>query len=113
VDLPVASLLPGRLKEPIVRDESSQEHVASYGSLALVWAALVLLTLVLVAVSTWLGGAAAVVAMLLITPTKASIVSYFFMDLREAGSTIRKMVFAVLGTLVVFIGLLFSDYLYR
>jgi caa(3)-type oxidase subunit IV len=96
-----------------VRDESNQEHVASYAALALIWAALVVLTLVLVAVSTWLGGAAAVVAMLLITPTKVSVVSYFFMDLREAGPTIEKMVFAVLGTLVIFIGLLFSDYLYR
>jgi caa(3)-type oxidase subunit IV len=99
--------------EPSVRDEPNEEHIAGYGSLILVWAALVALTFGLVAVSAWLGGAAAVVAMLLITPTKASIVSYFFMDLREAGTTIRNMVFAVVGTLVVFIGLLFSDYLYR
>jgi caa(3)-type oxidase subunit IV len=99
--------------EPIVRDESNQEHVTGYAALVLIWTALVALTLVLVAASTWLGGAAAVVAMLLITPTKASIVSYFFMDLRQAGTTIRNMVFVVLGTLVVFIGLFFSDYLYR
>jgi caa(3)-type oxidase subunit IV len=99
--------------EPIVRDESNQENVAGYAALVRVWAALVALTLVLVAVSAWLGGAVAVVAMLLITPAKASIVSYFFMDLKEASTTLRNMVFAVLGTLLVFIGLLFSDYLYR
>jgi caa(3)-type oxidase subunit IV len=99
--------------EPPVNSDSSHAHVMGYGALALVWAALVLLTLVLVGVSAWLGGAAAVIAMLLITPTKASIVSYFFMDLKDGGSTLRNMVFAVVATMVVFIGLLFSDYLYR
>jgi cytochrome c oxidase subunit IV len=84
-----------------------------YGSLTLVWAALVTLTFMLVGFSVWLGGAAAVVAMLLITPTKASIVSYFFMDLRDAPPALRNMVFAVISTLVVFIFLLFADYLYR
>jgi cytochrome c oxidase subunit IV len=93
-------------------DERNQAPLG-YGSLMLIWAALVVLTLLLVGASAWLGGAAAVIAMLLITPTKASIVSYFFMDLREAGKTIRNMVFAVITTMVVFIGLLFSDYLYR
>jgi len=90
-----------------------RERVMGYRALILVWGALVALTMVLVGVSASLGGAAAVIAMLLITPTKASIVSYFFMDLRDAGPTLRNMVFAVVGTMVVFIGLLFSDYLYR
>ncbi len=84
-----------------------------YGGLALNWVALVALTLLLVLVSKGLGGAAAVVGMLLITPTKASLVAHYFMELREASGVVKNMVFVALGTLVVFIGLLFSDYIYR
>ncbi len=84
-----------------------------YGGLVLNWTALVALTLLLVLVSKGLGGAAAVVGMLLITPTKASLVAHYFMELREASGAVKNMVFVALGTLVVFIGLLFSDYIYR
>ena len=87
--------------------------VNSCGTLVRVWLALVALTLVLVGVSTTLGGTAAVVAMLVVTPTKASLVGYVFMDLRHENNAIRTMVLVALGTLVVFIGLLFSDFLYR
>jgi caa(3)-type oxidase subunit IV len=93
--------------------EEHNQALLGYGSLTLIWAALVALTLLLVGVSAWLGGAAAVIAMLLITPTKASIVSYFFMDLRDTSAAVKNMVFVVLATLLIFIGLLFSDYLYR
>jgi caa(3)-type oxidase subunit IV len=96
-----------------MHDEANQQEVVGYGALVRVWLGLVLLTLLLVGVSATLGGAAAVLAMLVVTPAKASLVAYFFMDLRHEGTAIRNMVFVALGTLMIFIGLLFSDFLNR
>ena len=96
-----------------MHDEASQHGVVAYRTLVQVWLGLVLLTLLLVGVSAWLGGGAAVLAMLVVTPAKASLVAYFFMDLRHEGTAVKNMVFVALGTLVIFIGLLFSDFLNR
>jgi caa(3)-type oxidase subunit IV len=94
-------------------EEANQSDVVGYAPLVKVWLVLVVLTLLLVGVSATLGGRAAVLAMLVVTPAKASLVGYFFMDLRHEGGAIRNMVLVALGTLVVFIGLLFSDFLNR
>jgi caa(3)-type oxidase subunit IV len=96
-----------------MHDVASQHGVVGYRTFVQVWLGLVLLTLLLVGVSATLGGVAAVLAMLVVTPAKASLVAYFFMDLRHEGTAIRNMVFVALGTLVIFIGLLFSDFLNR
>jgi cytochrome c oxidase subunit IV len=96
-----------------MHDEANRCNVVGYATFVKVWLVLVVLTLLLVGVSATLGGGAAVLTMLLVTPAKASLVGYFFMDLRHEGGAIRNMVFVALGTLVVFIGLLFSDFLNR
>jgi caa(3)-type oxidase subunit IV len=93
--------------------EPIQSNVVGYASLVKVWLTLVVLTLLLVGASSAFGGGVAVITMLLVTPAKASLVGYFFMDLRHEGPVIRSMVVVVLGTLLVFIGLLFSDFLNR
>jgi caa(3)-type oxidase subunit IV len=95
--------------------EPSESHspVVGYSVLVKVWAALLVLTLVLAAISIQFGAAAAVIAMLLITPSKASLVGYYFMDLRHESGLLKNMVFVTLGTLMIFITLLFSDFLNR
>jgi caa(3)-type oxidase subunit IV len=96
-----------------MHDEANQSNVVGYASFVKVWLVLVVLTLLLVGVSATLGGGAAVLTMLLVTPVKASLVGYYFMDLRHEGGAIRNMVFVALAALVVFIGLFFSDFLNR
>jgi len=96
-----------------MNDQASPAKTAGYAAFVMVWLALVALTLVLVGLSVTVGGKAAVAAMLLVTPTKASLVFYYFMDLKNESTTLRFMVFAALGVLVIFIGLLFTDFLYR
>ena len=76
-----------------MHDVASQHGVVGYRTFVQVWLGLVLLTLLLVGVSATLGGVAAVLAMLVVTPAKASLVAYFFMDLRHEGTAIKNMVF--------------------
>jgi caa(3)-type oxidase subunit IV len=96
-----------------MQQTDSHSPVIGYSVLVKVWGALVVLTALLVAISVKFGGAAAVIAMLLITPAKASLVGYFFMDLRHETGAIKNMVFVTLATLMVFITLLYSDFLNR
>ena len=73
---------------------------------AAVWAALVALTGALVAANHYAPGNPGIVATMVITPTKASLVLWFFMHLKGEGWAIRYMVLAALLTISVFIGLL-------
>ncbi len=88
------------------------EHSVSNGTFVVVWAALLALTGLLVAVSQ-LGTDLAVWAMLLITPLKAGLVFYYFMHLKYEGLLLKAMVLVALATVVVFIGLLFLDISFR
>ena len=83
------------------------------GALVAVWAALVGLTGTLVAVNHFAPGNPGIVAAVLITPTKAGLVLWYFMHLREEGRAVRYMLLAAVVTLVVFIGLLMLDYSFR
>ncbi len=96
-----------------MQNTESHPRVVGYSVLVKVWGALVVLTLLLAWISVKFGGAAAVLAMLFITPSKASLVGYFFMDLRHESGVLKNMVFVTLGTLIIFITLLFSDFLNR
>jgi len=83
------------------------------GTLVGVWAALVALTGALVAVNHFVPGNAGILAVLVITPTKAALVLWHFMHLREEGRAVRLMLLAAVVTIVVFIGLLMVDYSFR
>jgi cytochrome c oxidase subunit 4 len=80
------------------------------GTLVAVWAALVALTATLVAVIRYAPGNPGIVATMVITPTKAALVFWFFMHLREEGRAIRYFLFAGLLTVIVFVGLMMLDY---
>ncbi|OGR46908.1 MAG: hypothetical protein A2X40_02895 [Elusimicrobia bacterium GWC2_65_9] len=85
---------------------------ASYQTITTVWAALLVLTGLLVAASGvspfW-----AVAAMLTLTPLKAGLVLYYFMHLKYEGPLIKGMVAIALTTLVIFIGMMFLDLAFR
>jgi cytochrome c oxidase subunit 4 len=51
--------------------------------------------------------------LLVITPTKASLVCFYFMHLKYESAALKYMVAAAIAVLVIFIGLTFSDYLFR
>jgi caa(3)-type oxidase subunit IV len=96
-----------------MNQETPHTPIVGYPALVTVWVALVFLTLLLATVSMNWGRAAAAITMLLITPSKAGLVAYYFMDLRHEGALLRNTVLVTLSELIVFVGLLFSDFWYR
>ena len=56
---------------------------------------------------------AALLGLLLITPTKASLVFFYFMHLKDESAALKYMVAIAIAVLVIFILLTFSDYLFR
>jgi len=87
------------------------EHVDAhpgYGTFVKVWAALVMLTGLLVWMSHF-GQSYAVWGLLTLTPLKAGLVLYFFMHLRYEGPLLKGVILIALGTLLIFFALLFAD----
>jgi caa(3)-type oxidase subunit IV len=83
------------------------------GTLVAVWAALVALTGTLVAANHFAPGNPGIVAVAILTPAKAGLVLWHFMDLRQEGRAIRYMLAAAVATIAVFIALLMVDYSFR
>lgn len=88
-------------------------HVISYRTYVRVWLLLLVLTAILVFTSKVFHDLLSVWAMLFITPVKAGLVFFFFMHLKYEKPFLRALVFMTLGLLVMVIGLLFFDILYR
>ncbi|HLO67601.1 MAG TPA: cytochrome C oxidase subunit IV family protein [Holophaga sp.] len=76
------------------------------------WAALLVLTAALAALSR-LGPAPALLGLLLLTPTKAWLVLRHFMHLKGEGLLLRVVPAVALGTLLIYLSLLFSDVAFR
>lgn len=95
------------------RQEIQDHHVIGYGTFVAVWGALLLLTGLLVAVNTAGLGNWGLLATLVISPLKAGLVFYFFMHLKYEGPLLKGMIFGVLATLAIFLGLMFTDYSFR
>jgi cytochrome c oxidase subunit IV len=91
---------------------SNVQFHPGYATFIRVWVALLLLTALLVTLSR-LGQTAAVWGLLTLTPLKAGLVFYFFMHLRYEGPLLKAIVLVTLGTLLVFLALLFSDVAFR
>jgi cytochrome c oxidase subunit 4 len=88
-------------------DHDSSGH-PGYRTFIGVWLALVLLTGILVLLSHF-GPQAAVWGLLCVTPFKAGLVFYYFMHLKYEGPLLRAVLLAALGTLLIFLTLLFAD----
>ena len=78
-----------------------------------VWAILLALTVVTVGISYLDLKNVTVLAALIIATAKASLVLLYFMRLRYEKPIFAVMLFAVGVTYAIFVGLTFSDYLYR
>lgn len=79
-----------------------------------VWAALIALTAFTVTAASLDLGAAAIVVVLAVAAAKSSLVLLYFMHLREEKrAVIKVLVPIVIALLAVFIGLTYTDVLYR
>jgi cytochrome c oxidase subunit 4 len=88
-------------------------HVVGYATFVKVWIALVLLTGVLVGLSATHSPNLILLGLLVVTPTKASLVFLYFMHLKHESTALKYMVAVALAVLVIFVGLTFTDYLLR
>ena len=88
-------------------------HIVGYGTFIKVWLVLVALTAVLVGLSVTGTPNLALLGLLVITPTKASLVFFYFMHLKYESTALKYMVAIAIAVLVIFIGLTFTDYLFR
>jgi cytochrome c oxidase subunit IV len=89
------------------------EHIVSYKKLVAVWATLLVLTVLTVAVTRADLGAAKVWAALGIASLKSGLVIAFFMHMKYEARLFRTILFVALVTLAIFIGFTFFDVLYR
>jgi cytochrome c oxidase subunit 4 len=96
-----------------IESEAEHPHLIGYGTFIKVWVALVLLTLALVGVSATHNQVLILLGLLTITPTKASLVFYYFMHLKYESTALKYMVIATFSILVIFLGLTFADYFNR
>ena len=96
-----------------MKDEHSGEQHVGYDVYILAWVALLILTAVTVTVAGLHLGRLSVLTAVAIAGVKASVVLFFFMHLKYEKPLFRTMVYVTLGALVVFIGLTFTDILFR
>jgi len=93
---------------------SEQAHApVSYRTFILVWALLLVLTAITVAVSRIHLGALNIWVALGIASLKSALVIFFFMHLKYERRLFKLFLLGALVTLAIFIGLTFFDVLYR
>ena len=94
--------------------DTTLEHHPGYRTYLLVYAALVILTVVTVTSAGMDIGRIAIVIVLAIAGTKSVLVLLYFMHLRyERRLLVKLLVPIVVVTLAIFIGLTYTDILFR
>jgi len=94
-------------------DHEHKHEPVSYRTFILVWAALVTLTGITVAVSRIHLGALHVWAALIIASIKSGLVIFIFMHLKQESRLFKTGLLVMLVILAIFVGLTFTDILYR
>jgi len=95
-------------------DKKTKEHgPTGFDVYILTWVALLILTATTVTVSGMHLGKLSVLAAVVIAAVKATVVLYLFMHLKYENKLLKTFVFGALGVLAIFIGLTFTDILYR
>lgn len=84
-----------------------------YRTFILIWAALLVLTVVTVAVSRIQLGALNIWVALTVASVKSSLVVFIFMHLRQESRLFKLGIVTLLIIVATFIGLTFTDVLYR
>ena len=90
-----------------------EPHLAGYGMYFTVWLILVMFTGITVAVSYLDMYKYTIFTAMLIASVKVTLVVMYFMHIRFESKLYPIMIFTTLATYAIFIGLTFSDYLYR
>lgn len=94
-------------------DEHAQHEPVGYGSYFLTWFSLLALTAITVAAAGMHFGSMSVLVALGIALIKAAIVLYLFMHLKYEDATFHRLLMIVIAAMVIFIGLTFTDTLFR
>jgi cytochrome c oxidase subunit 4 len=97
-------------------DHEHEEHAhepVGYGLYFLTWFSLLVLTAITVAAAGMHFGNMSVVVALLIALVKASIVLWLFMHLKYEETIFHRLLWVVIFAMVVFIGMTFTDTLFR
>jgi len=113
MDLPLPPVLPDYVKGVDMEEKEREIKEAGYGTYCYIWICLLLLTVITVSVASLHLGNLSILAAVGIASLKASLVLNIFMNLRYEKRMFKIMVFVVIATLTVFIGLTFVDFLYR
>ncbi len=93
--------------------QSKQHELVSPGVYVLVWLALLVLTGLTVAVSGLNLKGMAIVMAIFIAGLKSSLVLNYFMHIRYESALFRNMVLVVIATIVIIVGLTFTDISFR
>ncbi len=96
-------------------DHEHEEHhePAGYGVYFLTWFSLLVLTAITVTAAGMHFGSMSVVVALFIALVKASIVLWLFMHLKYEDTLFHRLLWVVIFAMVVFIGMTFTDTLFR
>lgn len=96
-------------------DHEHEEHhePAGYGGYFLTWFSLLVLTAITVTAAGMHFGSMSVVVALFIALVKASIVLWLFMHLKYEDTLFHRLVWIMIFAMVVFIGMTFTDKLFR
>jgi cytochrome c oxidase subunit 4 len=94
-------------------DQESRHEPLSYGVYFLAWFALLLLTSITATAAGMDFGGLSVFVALFIAAIKATVVLYIFMHLKYESKLFHVMLWIVVITLVIFIGMTFTDILFR
>jgi len=95
-------------------NEHEHDHEpVSYGTYFLTWLALLVLTGITVTAAGMSFGNTSVAVAMLIATVKAGIVLYLFMHLKSEPPLFQKMLIITILTLAIFVGLTFTDTIFR
>ena len=94
-------------------DHEHEHEPVSYGTYFVTWFSLLVLTALTVTVAGMHLGTLSILAALVIACIKATIVLFFFMHLRSESKLLHTMLALVVMILTIFIGLTFTDTLFR
>ena len=95
------------------KKHEQQHHLVSYGTYIMVWLALLILTGLTVTVAGLNLKNYAIMAAIFIAGFKSSLVLNYFMHLKFEAPLFRNMVYVAIFTLVIIIGLTFTDISFR
>ncbi|HKJ05208.1 MAG TPA: cytochrome C oxidase subunit IV family protein [Geopsychrobacteraceae bacterium] len=90
-----------------------QHEPVPYRTFILIWAALLVLTVITVAISRVHLGPLNIWVALGVASIKSSLVIFFFMHLRQESKLFKICLLIMLVILAIFIGMTFLDVLYR